>query len=137
MVEMNAGGAARVASEGVAALGLGGINPDVPLNPFAVVAGIVAASATMLPLAAQLLLGIACGLLSGYVSWPEPGAKGDMMLTALRAIVGSALIVIAVAGIIETVWQATKWPWLPIAIRVAASWETAIAVLLGALLFRK
>ena len=59
------------------------------------------------------------------------------MLTALRAIVGSALIVIAVAGIIETVWQATKWPWLPIAIRVAASWETAIAVLLGALLFRK
>lgn len=72
-----------------------------------------------------------------YLSWPDPGAKGDMMFTALGAIIGSVLIVIAVAGIIETVWQAAKWPWLPIAVRVAASWETAIAVLLGALLFRQ
>jgi hypothetical protein len=38
---------------------------------------------------------------------------------------------------IEMVWQAKRWAWLPIAVRVAASWVTAISVLLGALLFRK
>lgn len=128
--------ASCLAGAGAAALGLGGMNPDAPLTVFAVIAGIVAASSLRLPLPALLLLGITCGLLSGYLSWPDPGAKGDMMFTALGAIIGSVLIVIAVAGIIETVWQAAKWPWLPIAIRVAASWATAIAVLLGALLFR-
>lgn len=128
--------ASCLAGAGAAALGLGGMNPDIPLTVFAVVAGIVAASALRLPLSALLLLGITCGLLSGYLSWPDPGAKGDMMFTALGAIIGSVLIIIAVAGVIELAWQAAKWPWLPIAVRVAASWETAIAVLLGALLFR-
>lgn len=129
--------ASCLAGAGAAALGLGGINPDVPLTVFAVIAGIVAASAFRLPLSVLLLLGVACGLLSGYLSWPDPDVRGDMIFTALGAIIGSVLIVIAVAGIIEMAWQATRWSWLPIAVRVAASWETAIAVLLGALLFRK
>ena len=121
---------------GAAALGLGGLNPDVPLTVFAVIAGIVAASALRLPLSALLLLGITCGLLSGYLSWPDPGAKGEMMFTALGAILGSVVMVIVVAGIVELVWQTRRWPWLPIAVRVAASWVTAIAVLLGALTIR-
>lgn len=129
--------ASCLAGAGVAAAGFGGLNPDVPLTAFAVLAGVLAASALRLPLPALLLLGITCGLLSGYLSWPDPGARGDMMFTACGAIIGSVLIVIAIAGIIETVWQVAKWPWLPIAVRVAASWETAIAILLGALLFRK
>lgn len=128
--------ASCLAGAGVAAAGFGGLNPDVPLTAFAVLAGVLAASALRLPLPALLLLGITCGLLSGYLSWPDPGARGDMMFTACGAIIGSVLIVIAIAGIIETVWQVAKWPWLPIAVRVAASWETAIAILLGALLFR-
>lgn len=128
--------ASCLAGAGAAALGQGGMNPDVLLTIFVIVAGFVAASSLKLPLPALLLLGITCGLLSGYLSWPDPGAKSDMMFTALGAIIGAVLIVIAVAGIIETVWQAAKWPWLPIAVRVAASWATAIAVLLGALLFR-
>jgi len=128
--------ASCLAGAGAAALGVGGLNPDIPLILFAVAAGILAASALRLALSVLLLLGISCGLLSGYLSWPDPGAKGDMMFTAVGGIIGSVLIVIAVAGIIEIIWQASKWHWLPIAVRVAASWVTAIAVLLGALLFR-
>jgi hypothetical protein len=128
--------ASCLAGAGAAALGLGGLNPDVPLTVFAVIAGIVAASALRLPLSALLLLGITCGLLSGYLSWPDPGAKGEMMFTALGAILGSVVMVIVVAGIVELVWQTRRWPWLPIAVRVAASWVTAIAVLLGALTIR-
>lgn len=128
--------ASCLAGAGAAALGLVGLNPDIPLTLFAVAAGILAASALRLPLAVLLLLGITCGLLSGCLSWPDPGAKGDMMFTALGGIIGSVLIVITVAGIIEIIWQAAKWPWMPIAVRVAASWVSAIAVLLGALLFR-
>jgi len=128
--------ASCLAGAGAAALGLGGMNPDIPLTVFAVIAGIVAASALRLPLLALLLLGMTCGLLSGYLSWPDPGAKGDMMFTALGAIIVSVLIVIVVAGIVELVWQTRRWPWLPIAARVAGSWVTAIAVLLGALTIR-
>ena len=58
------------------------------------------------------------------------------MPSALGAIVGSAVIVIVVAGLIEIVRQKTGWAWFPIAVRVAGSWLAAISVLLGALLFR-
>ena len=128
--------ASCLAGAGAAALGLGGMNPDIPLTVFAVVAGVLVASALRPPLSALLLLGMTCGLLSGYLSWPDPGAKGDMMFTALGAIIGSVLIVITVAATIEVTWQATKWTWLPVAVRVTASWATAIAMLMGALLFR-
>lgn len=128
--------ASCLAGAGAAALGPSGMNPDVPLTVFAVIAGIVTASALRIPLSALLLLGITCGLLSGYLSWPDPGAKGDMMFTALGAIIGSVLIVIALAGVVEIAWQAMKRPWLQIAVRVAASWVTAIAILTGALLLR-
>jgi hydrogenase/urease accessory protein HupE len=126
-----------LAGAAAAALGLSGFDPEILLTTLAIMAGILAASAIRLPLAALMALGICCGLLSGYLSWPDPGAKGDMMFTALGAILGSVVIVILLAGIIEMVWQAKRWPWLPIAVRVAASWVTAIAVLLGALMFRK
>lgn len=121
---------------GAAALLPWTFNPDVPLTVVAIVTGLLAASAVRLPLVPLLLLGIICGFLSGYLCWPESVAKGDMMFTALGGIIGSVVIIIAVAGAIEAVWQATKWSWLPIANRVAGSWITAIAFLLGALLFR-
>lgn len=121
---------------GAASLGLSGLDPEILLTIVAIVAGILAASALRIPLAALLALGICCGLLSGYLSWPDPGAKGDMLFTALGAILGSVVIVILLAGIIEMVWQAKRWPCQPIAVRVAASWVTAIAVLIGALMIR-
>jgi len=126
-----------LAGAGTAALGLSGFDPEVLLTLLAIVAGLLAASALRPPLAALLALAMCCGLLSGYLSWPDPGAAGDMMLTALGAVLGSVMFVILLAGGIEMVWQAKRWAWLPIAVRVAASWVTAIAVLLGALMFRK
>jgi hydrogenase/urease accessory protein HupE len=128
--------ASCLAGAGAAAFGLSGVEPDMFLILMAVVAGILAASALRLPLVALLVLSICCGLLSGYLSWPDPSATGDMMLTTLGAIIGAVLVVILVAGGIEMVSQGTRWAWLPIAVRVAASWVTAISVLLGALLFR-
>lgn len=121
---------------GAAALLPGAFNPDVSLTIIAIMTGLLTASALRLPIVPLLLLGVICGLPSGYLCWPEPGAKGDMMFTALGGIIGSVVIVIVVAGIIEGIWQAANWPWLPIAIRVAGSWIAAISVLLGALLFR-
>lgn len=126
-----------LAGAGLAALTPWAFNPDVPLTVLAIVTGLLAASAVRLPLLLLLLLGISCGLPSGYLCWPEPGAKGDMMFTALGGIIGSVVIIILVAGGIEATWQATKWSWLPIAIRVAGSWIAAISLLLGALLFRQ
>jgi hypothetical protein len=83
-----------------------------------------------------MVVGISCGLLSGYISWPEPGATSDMMFSAVGAIIGSVLIVIVVAGTIELIRQEVKWPWLPVAVSITGSWMAAIAVLLGALMFR-
>ena len=122
---------------GAAGLGLSGFDPEMLLTIVAIVAGMLAASAIRLPLAKLMIVGVSIGFLSGYLSWPDPGAKGDMMLSAFGAVIGSVLIVILLAGLLEMVWQAKRWSWLPIAVRVAASWVTAIAVLLGALLFRK
>lgn len=126
-----------LAGAGAAALSSWALNVDAILTVLAIVTGVIAASALRLPLVVLLLLGVICGLPSGYLSWPEPGAKGDMMFTALGGIIGSVLIIIVVAGIIEAIWQVAKWTWLPIAVRVAGSWIAAISVLLGALLFRQ
>jgi hydrogenase/urease accessory protein HupE len=125
-----------IAGAAAAALGITGLDSDVPLTLFAVATGILTASALKLPVPALTVTGGIGGLLNGYVSWPDPGSASGMMPSALGAIVGSALIVIVVAGLIEIVRQKTGWAWLPIAVRVAGSWLAAISVLLGALLFR-
>jgi hydrogenase/urease accessory protein HupE len=128
--------ASCLAGAGVAALNWIRFEVDIAHTIFAVVAGILTASALRLPLLVLMVLGICCGLPSGYLSWPDPGANGDMIFTALGGIIGSVLTVIAVAATVEVMWQATKWTWLPVAVRVAASWVTATAVLLSALMFR-
>lgn len=121
---------------GVAALGLSGFSPELLLTLAAIVTGILAAIARRLPFVTMLALGICCGLLSGYLSWPDPSPTGDPVFSTLGAIIGATLVIVLIAGGSEIVSQATKWPWLPIAIRVAASWATAISVLLGALSVR-
>jgi HupE / UreJ protein len=121
---------------GAAAFGLSGFDPDLLLTLVAIVSGLLRASALRLPLAVLLALSISSGLLIGFLSWPDPGATSDMMLTTLGAILGAVLTLVLVAGGIEMMSEATKWPWLPIAIRVAASWTTAVSVLLGALSLR-
>lgn len=120
-----------------AALGLSGIDVDVPLILFTIAAGLLAASGLTLPLPTLMALGTICGLLSGYISWPDSGSNGNMLFSTLGAIVGSILVIIVVAGGLQAIRQFAGWPWFPVAVRVAGSWLTAIAILLGALIFRK
>lgn len=122
---------------GAAALSVSGVNPDLPLIFFAIAVGLIAASGLRLPLFLLFALGATAGLLSGYISWPDPGSTGDMMFSALGAILGSVLIVAVVAGTVQAIRQIAAWSWFPVAVRVAGSWLAAIAILLGALLFRK
>ena len=125
-----------IAGAAAAAFGVAGFNPDIPLTIFAFAAGILAASALRLPAPLLLVTGATGGVLSGYVSWPDPGSASGMVITALGGVVGSAVVIIVVAGIIELVRQKAGWAWLPIGVRVAGSWVAAISALLGALLFR-
>lgn len=120
----------------VAALGIRGPDADVPLTLFAIVAGGLVASALTLPRPLLWTMGGYAGVLSGYVSWPDPGPVSDMLFSASGAIVGSILIVIVIAGSSEVIREKTGWAWLAIAVRVAGSWIAAISVLLGALLVR-
>lgn len=119
-----------------AAFGISGLNLDMPLTLFAFAAGVLTASAITLPGSLLTGMGGIGGFLSGYVSWPDPGSTSGMLMSALGGIVGSAVIIIVVAGAIELVRQKAGWAWLPIGVRVAGSWIAAISVLLGALLYR-
>jgi hydrogenase/urease accessory protein HupE len=125
-----------IAGAAAAAFGVAGFNPDMPLTIFAFAAGILAASALRLPTPLLLVTGATGGVLSGYVSWPDPGSASGMVITALGGVVGSGVILIMVAGGIEFIGQKAGWAWLPIGVRVAGSWVAAISALLGALLFR-
>jgi hydrogenase/urease accessory protein HupE len=119
-----------------AALGITPGDPDMPMTVFAFIMGILTASALRLPSPLLLTAGGMGGLLSGYLSWPDPGSASGMVMSALGGIVGSAVIIIFVAGVIELVRLKAGWAWLPIGVRVAGSWVAAISVMLGALLFR-
>jgi urease accessory protein len=117
-----------------AAFGIAGFDLDVPLTLAAILAGIMVAGAWKLGSATLWAAGGIAGLLSGYVSWPDPGPPSDMFFSCLGAITGVILLVIVAGGCIELLRQKTGWPWLPVAVRVAGSWAAAISVLLGALM---
>ena len=125
-----------IAGAAVAASGAAVLDVNLPLTIAASVTGVLVASALKLGASSLWLAGAAAGLLSGYVSWPDPGPLPDMLFSCLGAIIGSILIVILVGGGTELVSQKTGWPWFAIAVRVAGSWIAAISVLLGALLIR-
>jgi hypothetical protein len=70
------------------------------------------------------------------VSWPDAGKLDAMLMTAFGAVVGSSLLVMMIAAVIEVVRSKFNLPWLIIAVRIGGAWITAIAMLLGALLFK-
>jgi urease accessory protein len=120
----------------IAAFGVAGLDADKPLTLAAIIAGVLVAGALKLGSVMLWAAGGTAGLLSGYVSWPDPGPPSDMFFSGLGAIAGSILIVILAGGGTELMRVKTGWPWLALAVRVAGSWIAAISVLLGALLIR-
>lgn len=119
-----------------AASGLVGSDPDMAMTLCAIALGIVVASAVKVARSLLWVAGGAAGVLSGLAAWPDPGPLSDMLYSGAGAIIGSIVIVILVAGSAELFWLKTGWAWIKVAVRVAGSWITAIAVLLGALLLR-
>lgn len=81
-------------------------------------------------------LGAIAGLACGYVSWPDPGPWGAMLLSALGAVLGSVIILTITAGGVAALRAELGWNWLAIAVRVIGAWIFAIATLLAALSLR-
>lgn len=119
-----------------AAFGPVGFEPDIAMTLCAIALGILVASAVKVARFLLWVAGGAAGVLSGHAAWPDPGPMSDMLYSSAGAIIGSIVFVILVAGSAEMFWLKTRWAWITVAVRVAGSWITAIAVLLGALLFR-
>lgn len=120
----------------VAAAGYLPADADILLLALTVLAGLLVVSA--LPLTPWLLMvvGAVCGIAAGLVSWPDAGKLDAVLMTAFGAVVGSFLLVMMIAAVVEVIRLKVSLPWLPIAIRVAGAWVTAVAMLLGALTFK-
>jgi hydrogenase/urease accessory protein HupE len=126
-----------IAGSAVAALNLIRFEPAEQFTLIALITGIIIAAGRKLPISLSLILGAACGGLSGYNSWPDHGSTGDLILSAMSAILGSSLIVILVSSITAEINRLLELIWFSVAVRVIGSWIAAISLLLSALLYRK
>lgn len=101
--------------------------------------GAAAAAAALAALApgrliwAAIGLGAAGGALIGSASVPGPGPFADRAWTFAGALIGALLGLIYAAGALRTARERLRGDWVPIALRVAAAWAAAIAVLMLAL----
>ncbi len=120
----------------VAAAGYLPANVDILLLGLTVLAGLLVVSALPLPPWLLMAVGSVSGVAAGLVAWPDAGKLDAMLMTAFGAVIGSFLLVMLIAAVVEIVRLKVSLTWLPIAIRVAGAWVTAVAMLLGALLFK-
>lgn len=110
---------------------------DMPAIAAAVVTALFVAAAWPRGTAVLLPVGAVSGAASGMLSWPDAGGKpGAMIMTGLGAAVGGFLFVLIVAMILEIIRAKLPPQWFPVAVRIAASWTAAVALLLGALAFK-
>lgn len=108
-----------------------------PAIVVAVVTSLLVAACWPRGIALLLLVGGVSGTISGLLSWPDAGGKtGAMILTGLGAVIGALLFVVMVVAILEVVRAKVASQWLTIAVRIAASWTGATALLLGALAYK-
>ena len=127
---------ACLAGGAVAAAGLTSTSVELPLIAMAIVTGLLAASAIPLHTSVLWGLGLMAGLLTGVVSWPDPGSTNAMLFSASGAMFGALMVIVMVASTLEAVKHKVNWNWISIATRVVASWIAAVAILLGALSLR-
>lgn len=126
--------------------------PEKLLMILAILSGFIATTAIPLPRYVLIVLNVGCGLLSGFRFWPIPYSGHDLMLDylliaehetkenllfiALGSVIVSNGLILSVAFSVELMSRITNWPWISVAVRIAASWITAISILLAALSFR-
>ncbi|MXU66045.1 hypothetical protein [Oceanomicrobium pacificus] len=85
----------------------------------------------LVPLVALLVaLG---GFCIGAVSVPDPGPAADRLFVMSGSIVGATVGLLFLVGIVDVIRDRYNWPWVGIALRIAAAWVAAIALLMLAL----
>lgn len=125
------------------ALGLAGalvLDAELPLDAgllgAAVLGGCFAAlAAGRFTLAALPLLALS-GLVLGAAGAPDDGARQDVAITMAGAFLGPNLALLLVGGALDLLREHLPGPAPDIALRVAASWLAAIALMLLALTAR-
>jgi hypothetical protein len=129
-------GVASVASL-VAAFGIAATFTTDPWFLFAaLLIGLGVASGLQFPIAVLRGSAVFAGLLLGVASEPDPGPLAAMQFTAAGAIVGANLAVGYIIFALTELQMRVTWAWIPIGVRVVASWIAAVSMLLLALVFR-
>lgn len=85
----------------------------------------------LMPLA--IALAATSGFLIGSVSIPDEGVMRDRVITMSGSVIGANVGLLYIFGTIYVVRKRYTWPWVGIALRVAAAWTGAIALLMFAL----
>jgi hypothetical protein len=96
-------------------------------------AGAAALAPGRLPRAALLVVAGAAGLLLGWASLPDPGPPRDRLFTMSGSVLGVALAMLYVSGGSDLLRERVAHPAVAVALRVAAAWVGAIAILALAL----
>ncbi|MCB1706309.1 MAG: HupE/UreJ family protein [Halioglobus sp.] len=105
---------------------------ETALLVLATLFGIVVALNRQLPVLVYSVCGAALGMLVGLDSGTPDFTRQETALALLGCWVGDAIILILLAGAVELL----RKPWQHIAVRVAASWGAASAILVLAMAFR-
>jgi len=99
------------------------------------VAAVTAGAAALAPgrwLGAVIGAAVTAGLLLGWASVPDPGPAQARLLTMTGSFIGAFLLTLYLAGSLDLIRERADHPAFGIALRVAASWIAAIALLMFA-----
>jgi hydrogenase/urease accessory protein HupE len=107
--------------------------PDTGMVVVALLAASLAALAPGRLVPVGLCLAGLGGVGIGIVSRPDPGPLRDVIITAAGALVGTNLAMVYLYGALVWLQERAHHAWLPVALRVAAAWVAAVAVLMLAL----
>ena len=110
---------------------------NLPMLALTVIASLSVAGALSLPLPMAHFASAAIGFLVGYVSLADPGPLAAMAFTTSGALFGANILFFLVTAGLLGLKEKLKWPWIPIAFRVAGSWIAAVSLLLAALTFNE
>lgn len=112
------------------------IYPESPLLLLTIVVGLWAASGIVVPAYAAAIISLCVGYFLGVFIAPAPASWSTQAYAIVGGLLAVNFVVICVFLIVELIRTWWDMPWIGIALRVVASWLTAIAALVAALLLR-